>query len=315
MTPKVVALDDDADGRPRTARLDAARARRCRSRSRRASRRSARKPGDEYRRLLYVAHDAGPRPARSSAARSSSGAPTGERLARPGHARRSSRSARRDEAEDGTLLDARVARRSRPRRMKTVPQLPTLPFGPRRPDWLEKPAPPPPPALRRVSPSAALAGRRARFPRDRSLGSIGESALALERGRLIHRLLQSLPDIAPAERRDHRRTLPRRDRARMARSRPRCASRRGARRCSQDPAFAPVFAPAAGPRWRSPASCRWAPPASRVGPDRPPGGCRRAGADRRLQDQPAGAEPAGRRAAGLCAAARALSGASPAALS
>jgi ATP-dependent helicase/nuclease subunit A len=85
--------------------------------------------------------------------------------------------------------------------MKTVPQLPTLPFGPRRPEWLEKPAPPPTAALRRVSPSSALAGAEGEaFPARPVARLDQESALALVRGRLTHRLLQSLPEAAPAER-------------------------------------------------------------------------------------------------------------------
>jgi ATP-dependent helicase/nuclease subunit A len=108
----------------------------------------------------------------------------------------------RSEAEDGTL----TALEWRPeplRRMKTVPVLPTLPFGPRRPAWLEKPAPPPAPARRRISPSAALAGADGGAIPTPPLARLDhDSALALERGRLSHRLLQSLTEIAPADRRE-----------------------------------------------------------------------------------------------------------------
>ena len=107
----------------------------------------------------------------------------------------------RREAEDGTLT-ALEWRPEAPRRMKTVPQLPTLPFGPRRPDWLEMPAPPPPPVIRRVSPSAALTASNGERIRLKPLARLDrESALALERGRLIHRLLESLPEVETADRR------------------------------------------------------------------------------------------------------------------
>ncbi len=80
------------------------------------------------------------------------------------------------------------------------PPQPDLPLGPHRPAWLSAPAPAPPPVPRRLTPSSALAGES--DPEDVPAIVAGRLAAgpALVRGRLIHRLLQSLPDIAPADR-------------------------------------------------------------------------------------------------------------------
>jgi ATP-dependent helicase/nuclease subunit A len=67
------------------------------------------------------------------------------------------------------------------------------------PDWARRAAPPPPPAALRIAPSSALPDEPPlRIPpaRDRA------TSLALERGRLVHRLLQSLPDMPPERRAD-----------------------------------------------------------------------------------------------------------------
>jgi ATP-dependent helicase/nuclease subunit A len=74
-------------------------------------------------------------------------------------------------------------------------------FAPPRPAWIAEPAPPPPPALRRITPSSAsssaTAAARGRVP----MAFAGGDALrAAERGRLVHRLLQSLPDFPAAAR-------------------------------------------------------------------------------------------------------------------
>src|SRR5690606_19042226 len=60
-------------------------------------------------------------------------------------------------------------------------------FAPPQPAWLSRPAPPAPAALRRISPSTAGAGI-ARVP---LAPPRGDALLAAERGRLIHRMLQS----------------------------------------------------------------------------------------------------------------------------
>ncbi|HET7714543.1 MAG TPA: double-strand break repair helicase AddA [Bauldia sp.] len=80
-------------------------------------------------------------------------------------------------------------------------------FTPPRPDWLARRAPPPPPAVRRITPSTALAP-------DTTAASVRTSLLlagadvrqAAERGRLIHRLLESLPEMEPSLRRERARS-------------------------------------------------------------------------------------------------------------
>ncbi|MEJ0096763.1 MAG: PD-(D/E)XK nuclease family protein [Bauldia sp.] len=66
------------------------------------------------------------------------------------------------------------------------------------PDWATRAAPPAPPPRARLTPSSASAEGAAAPPL--SPRNDPASAAALERGRLVHRLLESLPDI-PAERR------------------------------------------------------------------------------------------------------------------
>ena len=79
---------------------------------------------------------------------------------------------------------------------KTRPPQPGLPLGPHRPDWLERAAPPPPPVLPHLTPSSVFA---ADAP-DLAHGGSSTGAAALQRGRLIHRLLELLPAIATSER-------------------------------------------------------------------------------------------------------------------
>ncbi len=65
------------------------------------------------------------------------------------------------------------------------------------PAWAKRDAPPPPPAVLRLAPSSALPDEPPlRVPPRRD----GAASLALERGRLVHRLLQSLPDMPPERR-------------------------------------------------------------------------------------------------------------------
>ena len=67
------------------------------------------------------------------------------------------------------------------------------------PAWATRAAPPAPRARVRITPSSGLVGTPANL---QSFVKPSDPAnkLALERGRLIHRLLQSLPDIAPDRR-------------------------------------------------------------------------------------------------------------------
>ncbi len=82
--------------------------------------------------------------------------------------------------------------------LKTKPPQPGLPLGPHRPDWLERAAPPPPAALPHVTPSTLFdADGETAQPAAR----VATADEALMRGRLIHRLLESLPAIAESEQR------------------------------------------------------------------------------------------------------------------
>jgi ATP-dependent helicase/nuclease subunit A len=77
-----------------------------------------------------------------------------------------------------------------------------LPLTDPLPGWIRAPVPPPPVAPKRITPSTALAGVAGPdFPRP-LLAARGDAdaAMALERGRVVHRLLQSLPEIAPEHR-------------------------------------------------------------------------------------------------------------------
>jgi ATP-dependent helicase/nuclease subunit A len=69
------------------------------------------------------------------------------------------------------------------------------------PQWLRQPAPPPAPASIAISPSAAFeAEADRRFAR--SAVTAADRRKALARGRIVHRLMQSLPDVPPAQRKD-----------------------------------------------------------------------------------------------------------------
>ncbi len=79
---------------------------------------------------------------------------------------------------------------------KTRPPQPGLPLGPHRPDWLVPNAPPPPPQLPHLTPSTVVANETSPV----HVASTASAEAALSRGRLIHRLLESLPAIAESER-------------------------------------------------------------------------------------------------------------------
>jgi ATP-dependent helicase/nuclease subunit A len=67
------------------------------------------------------------------------------------------------------------------------------------PSWLQTPAPPEAPADNRLRPSDPASGDNRRV---RAGESVLERARVLQRGTLVHRLLQSLPDVATERRRD-----------------------------------------------------------------------------------------------------------------
>jgi ATP-dependent helicase/nuclease subunit A len=110
---------------------------------------------------------------------------------------------RREEAADGTLLALEW------RAAAAVPAGKVATTAPARdesvlPDWVHRPAPAPPAAERRLAPSAAvrLDDEGEPLP-ELAVARQGEArAAALARGRLVHRLLQSLPDHPPETRRE-----------------------------------------------------------------------------------------------------------------
>jgi len=114
-----------------------------------------------------------------------------------------------------TALEAECARRDGPDGMielewrapaeRVIPargKQEAMAFAPQRPAWLETDAPPPPLPIRRITPSTAVPEPSEGAFRGRpSLSGPGAAAdLAAERGRLIHRLLQSLPEVTPEDR-------------------------------------------------------------------------------------------------------------------
>ena len=307
--PKVVSLVDDRDGTPsplvwarsaRTApaavkaRIDALRS----------------DSEDEYRRLLYVAVTR----ARDRLYICGTEKQVGDRD-RPKRWHNVITSALAAECVESDDGHGRVTLEWRPPTgivPKAKGKQEAMAFAPQRPAWLAQPAPPPPPAVRRITPSTALAGDGPPAPSRAPLFLARDDALlAAERGRLVHRLLQSLPDIAPDQRRERAllylaalapqwpetdRIRPRRQRARRPRqSRFRTRIRAGEPRRGRD---------RRQDRRRDP-----------LWPHRPPGGLCRPGAHRRLQDQPSRARGARRGPARLRDAARALPRRTAAALS
>src|SRR5262249_54032629 len=77
-----------------------------------------------------------------------------------------------------------------------VPDAPRKIAEPQVPSWLRQAAPVRPPRRAPLSPSAAFGEEIARAVPD----SAGHRQKARQRGQIVHRLMQSLPDIAPAAR-------------------------------------------------------------------------------------------------------------------
>ena len=131
----------------------------------------------------------------------------------------------------------------------------------------------------------------------------------LQRGTLVHRLLQSLPDIAAARRREAALAYLARNAGGWT-AEERQALAEGTLALIADARFAPVFAP--GSRAEVSIVGRLERPGRPAGAglraDRPPRGHRERGPDRRFQDQPRPAEPARRGPEGLCPPARAVPG-------
>ncbi|MEQ9690198.1 MAG: double-strand break repair helicase AddA [Bauldia litoralis] len=195
---RVVSLDDDRDGEghplvwmrsskamppPVRARVDALRE----------------EAEEEYRRLLYVAMTR----ARDRLYICGTLKPRATDTVGGWHALVSD--ALEAESVRRELADGEVEIEWRPPAERVIPakgKQEAMTLAPPAPPWLSRPAPPAPRPIRRITPSTAVAEASEALPRrskGRS-GAEGGSDRAAERGRLIHRLLQSLPEAIPADR-------------------------------------------------------------------------------------------------------------------
>lgn len=150
---------------------------------------------NEYRRLLYVAMTRAAERLVICGARGSREPPDGcwYQLVETALAAKSI-------AEPADAGDGEVLRfyKEQPRDRAACTAAAAAPVAaPAQPLWLTAPAAPEPPARQRVTPSAAEQGHAARPTFDPEARK-----RALLRGTLIHRLLQSLPELAPAQRED-----------------------------------------------------------------------------------------------------------------
>src|SRR5499433_282140 len=137
---------------------------------------------------------------------------------------------------DGTVWRYR---KTPPSAGKSFPAAAAVPTE-ERPSWLDRDAKAEPPPVRPISP--ALAYDEATAARASASGSRGERDKALARGVLVHRLLQSLPDIASAERAEAaRRHLARNAAAFSAEERETMVEQ--IRLLLDDPRFAQLFLP------------------------------------------------------------------------
>jgi ATP-dependent helicase/nuclease subunit A len=144
----------------------------------------------------------------------------------------------RVQAADGTLESLEWRAEEEPRaRHKAEQQAMTL--VPPLPEWIDRPAPQAI-ATRRITPSTVLQGDAGgRAPKRRF--DLGNPA-ALERGRLVHRLLQSLPDFPEERRRETGRRYLDAVAPKDWSAAERTALLDGVMAVLADPAFAPVFA-------------------------------------------------------------------------
>ena len=120
------------------------------------------------------------------------------------------------------------------------------------PQWLRQPAPPQAPRPQPLSPSSAFEEEIGRAFAH-AAGSAIERRKALARGRIVHRLMQSLPDIPPAARKD---AIARYLKGAAADFSPaeQMEMARQALAILDEQSFAEVFAPEAAPRCRSSAA-------------------------------------------------------------
>ncbi len=112
------------------------------------------------------------------------------------------------------------------------------------PSWLRQFAPPQTPRAAPLSPSAAFDEEIGRFAH--AAGSPADRQKALERGRIVHRLMQALPDIPPA-RRDDALTRYLANTAKDFLPAERAEIARQVFAVLDDPRFAEVFAPGSRP--------------------------------------------------------------------
>ncbi len=201
-------------------------------------------------------------------------------------------------AEDGDVL--RYRKTAGPDTEATPPEKEEQPTSPSLPAWLTRDAAPDSVRELTITPSTAIDEDVTRTV------TTGDRAAALLRGVLVHRLLQSLPDIPPDRRADAAKkflartgqNLPQDERDKLAEQ---------TLRLLDDARFAALFA--AGSRAEVPIVGRLAIAGKTF---RVSGQVDRLaitdgfGADRRFQDQPPGAAPNRRRAARLCCPACAL---------
>ena len=160
------------------------------------------------------------------------------------------------------------------------------------PSWLQTPAP---------SETSAGSPLRPSDPADDDGHSVrtGESILsrakALKRGTLVHRLLQSLPDIAAERRREAARAYLARNADGWTGDEQQALSEKAAR-ADRGPALCPRLCTRQPRRGldRGAARPARAPTGPGIRANRPPGGDGARGSDRRLQDQPDPAEDPGR---------------------
>ena len=206
-------------------------------------------------------------------------------------------------AGDGVVKSYRRAEDATPETGTTLDTAASTP--PSLPEWLHTAAPPEQIIDRRLRPSDSGMDQGKTF---RTGESFALRARALLRGTLVHRLLQSLPDIAIARRRDGRAGVSYPQCRPVDGRRPRGA-RCGGAYLDRGPALCGGIRrrqPGRGGHRRT-AGSAWEPAGAGFGPDRPAGGDAGRSPDRRLQDQPCPAPACGRGACGLCPPARALS--------
>ncbi len=194
--------------------------------------------GQEYRRLLYVGDDARDRPA--GGVRLRGRGEEARELLVPTGVRRACRPLSVEEAADdtdGTVWRYRKvpgAMAARSAHMTGGESAEALP------DWLDRDVSADAPSPAALSPSRAL---EAAAPTRGSGAMNADRRKAMQRGTLVHRLLQALPDIVPAQRSEAIRRLPGALGSRFYRRKSRSRSLAQVHAVLSDSRFAELFAP------------------------------------------------------------------------